>query len=367
MTKNRKHKDTGHIIEKTLGNTNEISFSVLDAMSKEAVKESQENPWEINSNEVKKKKKTRKRRKKIAILSIVCIVMCVALAIALSIFRIAENHSGLTSNLKQDIQGLANKCDEQYEVITCLDSLLNSNIDESANSKQIDKLSELQSKIDKWQNEIQTLEEKITDDLNNIVSPDQREIANNAILLSRQQKDILTIAKQVYSYFPDAINNKGVVEEGLKRLLNGDSKDREATSLLLNGNERDATLAIEASKVAKEEFEIAKEQFEKVKKSFDFFEKYVDYCNLKIEAEIAAASTANSFIAKNKEEMKAFNDKYNECSDQASKIADEWEKNPTSKINEKIDGSLKDDRSKFNQAKKYYQEYKNTLTTYLKA
>lgn len=367
MTKNRKHRDTGHIIEKTLGNTNEISFSVLDAMSNETVQESHENPWEINSNEVKKKKKKRKRRKKIAVLSIVCIVMCVALAIALSIFRIAENQGGTTLNLKQDIQGLVNKCDEQYEVITCLDSLLNSNTDEIANSKQIDELSELQNRIDKWQNEIQTYEEKITEDLNNIVTPDQREIANSAILLSRQQKDILASAKQVNSYLPDAINNKSVVEEGLKRLLNGDSKDREATSLLLNGNESDATLAIEASKAAKEEFEIAKEQFEKAKKSFDFFEEYVDYCNLKTEAEIAAESTANSFIAKNKEEMKAFNDKYNDCADQASKIADEWEKNPISKINEKVEGSLKDDRSKFNQAKKYYQEYKNTLTTYLKA
>lgn len=357
---------SGHLVDKTIGSTNEISFSVLDKAKKDVDYGGEETaPWSLDENRVaeQKRKRTGKIRRRALLITLLIVASIIAVLLAISTF--VQINTGSLGTLKHDINEAISVSNKSSNLLALGSKVVNDGCGDIASTDFLKNFDTNKLEIDKEIEEANKLKDKITVDLKEIATPADVEAGNNALeMLDRQVrlldglKNNMEDAKPFVSEFVETTN-------AMNSLMNGDSKSREATSLLSNANAEDARKSIQASDEAITQFEDAKFYFENandVGESELDYSDYVNYCNLRIEAENAGKTSAQAYIERNKETLDAENAIYNDKLSQATEIASAWKEKPfeqvSSKYKDKLSGKNEAWNSEMSLSEKFYKEIK---------
>lgn len=357
---------SGHLVDKTIGSTNEISFSVLDKAKKDVDYGGKETaPWSLDEKRVaeQKKKRTGKIRRKALLITLLIGASIIAILLAISTF--VQINTGSLGTLKHDINDAISTYDKGSNLLALGNKLVNDECGDIASTDFLKNFDSVKQEIEKEAEEANKLKEKIAIDLKEIATPGDVEAGNNALDMLDKQVRLLDDLKNNMDDAKPFVSEFVSTTNAMNSLMNGDSKSREATSLLNNANVEDARKSIQASDEAITQFEDAKFYFESAKdvgtKEFDYSD-YVSYCNLRIEAENAGKTSAQAYIDRNKETLDAENAIYNDKLGQATEIANNWKEKPFeqvgSKYKDKFSGKYEAWNSEMSPSEKFYKEIK---------
>lgn len=357
---------SGHLVDKTIGSTNEISFSVLDKAKKDVDYGGEETaPWSLDEKRVaeQKRKRTGKIRRRALLITLLIVASIIAILLAISTF--VQINTGSLVTLKHDINEAISVSDKSSSLLSLGSKLVNDECGDIASTDFLKNFDTNKLEIDKEIEEHNKLKDKITTDLKEIATPTDVEAGNNALEMLDRQARLLDELKNNMDDAKPFVLEFVSTTNAMNSLMNGDSKSREATSLLSNANAEDARKSIQASDEAITQFEDAKFYFENandVGKSEVDYSDYINYCNLRIEAENAGKTSAQAYIDRNKETLDAENAIYNDKLSQATEIASAWKEKPFeqvgSKFKDKLSGKNEAWSSEMSLSEKFYKEIK---------
>lgn len=129
-----KKKGFGFVSKRTLGKTNEISFSVLDGKLEESEKK-QQDPWDIQGSDlVKLRRRSRRRGKLIVGLSAVAGVLILGTLIIFGIAGFIQNSNGTNDHLNSLISQSYKEVEDNSQVRSAISTILNNEASTIANS-----------------------------------------------------------------------------------------------------------------------------------------------------------------------------------------------------------------------------------------
>lgn len=357
---------SGHLVDKTIGSTNEISFSVLDKAKKDVDYGGEETaPWSLDEKRVaeQKRKRTGKIRRRALLITLLIGASIIAILLAISTF--VQINTGSLGTLKHDINEAISTYDKGSNLLALGNKLVNDECGDFASTDFLKNFDSVKIEIEKEAEQSNKLKEKITTDLKEIATPADVEAGNNALEMLDKQVRLLDDLKSNMDDAKPFVSEFVSTTNAMNSLMNGDSKSREATSLLNNANLEDARKSIQASDEAITQFEDAKFYFDSATdvgtKEFNYSD-HVSYCNLRIEAENAGKTSAQAYIDRNKETLDAENAIYNDKLSQATEIANNWKEKPFeqvgSKYKDKFSGKNEAWNSEMSLSEKFYKEIK---------
>ena len=365
-----------HLKKGTEGTSNEISFDVLQQKKLATADTRKEAPWEFSANGKTKKFSARHPEHWVKILAIV-IACLVSLVLALmGIASVMQRMSGSLDRMKSQIQQVKQASEDFEEVITTANTLLNFEASEIGNALSEQKISNAETSCDKLKKTLEKDKESITSTLSEIGTPSDRESGNNAISLVNKELLLAERFSNVVSYGKPYVALKTSTTHALKKLVEADSADKQASSQLTAGSVDEARKSIEAAEQAKSLAQEASELFEKAMQINENspvelideskFKEYLKYCQLVEDAQDATIASANAYIDRNKEELEKKNAEYNSLKEKASAISNAWDKS----IDELIDNAYSEMRAKdidgFNQDLKERDSLLSSVNKYLK-
>lgn len=357
---------SGHLVDKTIGSTNEISFSVLDKAKKDVDYGGEETaPWSLDEKRVAEQKRKRTGKIRRRALLITLLIGASIIAILLTISTFVQINTGSLGTLKHDINEVISTYDKGSNLLSLGNKLVNDECGDIASTDFLKNFDSVKIEIDKEAKETNNLKDKIATDLKEIATPADVEAGNNSLEMLDKQVRLLDELKNNMDDAKPFVLEFVSTTNAMNSLMNGDSKSREATSLLNNANMEDAKKSIQASDEAITQFEDAKFYFENAKdvgtRELDYSD-YVNYCNLRIEAENAGKTSAQAYIDRNKETLDAENAIYNDKLSQATEIANNWKERPFeqvgSKYRDKFSGKNEAWNSEMSLSEKFYKEIK---------
>ena len=367
---------TTHLKKGTEGSSNEISFDVLQQKKLATADVRTEAPWEISATIKTKKFKVGHPEHWIKVLTI-AIACLVTLALALmSIASLMQRMSGSLERLQSQILEVKQTSDDFEEVIIVANTLLNFEASEIGNTLSEQKISNAETSCEKLKKTLEKDKETVTSTLSEIGTPSDREAGNNAISLANKELLLAERFSNVVSYGRPYVVLKTSTTQALKKLVEADSADKQASSQLTAGSTEEAKKSIETADKAKLLIQEANELFEEAMKINDDsperliseakIKEYLTYCQLVEDAQDATIASANAYIDRNKEELEKKNVDYNSLKEKASAISNAWEKS----IDELIDDAYSEKRAQdidgFNQDLKERDSLLNSVNKYLK-
>ena len=344
MAKKRKKKskklEPGHLVEKTIGSSNEISFNVLEQIKNETTEETSQDPWVMPTSEVQAKKKSRRRIRFVVILMFVIIILFALISLTVFIAGFLEKQNGTAGRLRSEVENVVStseKNDAFRETIkgifiSSTDGFDTQTIEETFNKKLDD--------ANKNINSLEKNENNISELLKSLATDFQKTLGNDALNLISKEKDLVSRANSSKEYVNEFLEQRKLAQEGYSYIASCQTCDAEATELFLKGNIDDANKALEKANEAQENASKAKEKFDQLASKDTNFSSYVNYCQIKIEAQEASKAAISAFISREKDVMNEQNNKYNELQTKAQEIADGWSKLPY----EEIDGKFYEKR-----------------------
>lgn len=322
---NKKNNDVaGHVIKKTRGTSNEITFSVLDTKVENDEKNSQDHPWEINKKDVQEKKKKRTRKKRLVFLSIATCVCILIVGITLALASYIQINSGSLAKYKDEIKKVSKISEDlgNYRAILANVSYGDTNTIASTGIK--DNCDKYIREIQKEQEKLNECKSKIESLINDIATPADKEAGNNTIMLINSENELINCEVQIFKVGQDYIKNREIANSVLKKMIEADSLERSASQLLLNGNIEDANSSIEESQKAKSMWEDVNNMLHEIKYETLDVSQHILFCEKKIQAQEKAIVSAKAYVNRNKEELKSNNDEYNILQEESQEIASEW-------------------------------------------
>lgn len=357
---------SGHLVDKTIGSTNEISFSVLDKAKKDVDYGGEEiAPWSLDENQVEVKKKKRKAKIRRRVLLIVLFIIASIIAILLAISTFVQINTGSLGTLKHDINEAISIYDKNEYLLDIGNKLISDDCGEIASTDFLNNFESAKSSTKTALEEASRVKDKISTDLREIATPVDVEAGNNALEMLDKQIRLLDELMSIMNDTKPYVSEYVLTSNAMNSLVEADSKSREATSLLANANIDDAHKSVMASDEAKTLFEDAKSHFEEAADiksiTYDFCD-YINYCNLRIEAENAGRTSAQAYIDRNKETLDSENSIYNDKLSQATEIANCWTDKPfelvASAFKDKISGVSNTWKNEKGLIEKFYKDIK---------
>jgi Tfp pilus assembly protein PilN len=395
MDKNEKIRISGHIKKHTIGTSNEISFSVLDAKkespelnndasspkdlgkihlftinfknqkgsSKSTGFKSREkekyNKVGANKNrgalsdnaEVVERKRNRKRSKRILAAGItVCILMAV---IGCMVFFINEvsHRNDYIGRLKENIEEVQTINNELNGLNLCIDASYSSDIatmDLSDYISDIDDVNKQVSDIKKKFNKLKKDTEQIRE---NLSSARDKDSANNLIDAIESRLTTIDTGEEILDKFQSYLSLYTKSNAVMNTILEADGYVREAASLAADASEGKINQSSEASSKALEVFNQAitaldvlltdsKEFFGNDTTQYQSIENSVkqlnDYIDLRIESQNYAIEADKAYIERNSADIEKFNTLSNDLEIQAADLISEYENNLPSKVIESL-------------------------------
>ena len=365
---------SAHLVEKTIGSSNEISFNVLESKKLKSENDAAPAPWDISPEAVAKKREARVRGRLLFILAIVSVVLIGVVFVIWGIAGLVQNHAGSMDRLHRQINEVINTSDDLGDMRSTLQLLLNNDPNDFGANVNAENLNNLKDKAEKAKSTLSSEKSNLETTLSEIATPADRDGANNAITLIDKESRLIDLYETTFSFAYPFILTKENANNAMKDLIYADAKDREASQLLGNANIDDAKKAIDAANESKQLAINAKGLFQNVVDTnsqneelgldSDLLQSYVDYCDYIIASQDATVAVANAYIDRNKEDLQAQNDKYNELKTQATDISKNWNQQLPDLINdqfknkrkgntEAIEQDLKDRDAVYKQVKSY--------------
>ncbi len=361
--KKYKQDETSYIAQKTLGKTNEISFSVLGAKLEKS-EEKQLDPWDIQStSNINVRRRQRRRAKMIVWLSAASFVLLLGLLVIYSIGGVIQTTSGTNDQLTKIMKETLTVSKDNDDIRSALDVSLNN--EPSAISAKItaQNINNLVAKATKNINSLKQTKNELENLLNNIVVPSDKNNANGCLDLINNELEVCNLLNDVAKgYLNDYLTDRELASEAMDAIMDGDSADREASYLILQATNEAAQKAREKNQEALDENEKARSLFLNMTNANQKkFSDYLEFCQLRIEAQEASLKVVQAYIDRNKEELEAQNEVYNTKQEEATKIANRWTDEPKEVLDQEFVESRQSDSEKLRALISLNSSYKKTI------
>ncbi len=371
--------DAGHIKKNTRGTSNEISFSVLDAMKNSVEddaaddemplgrislftlgnkKDSPATPTKgaqitmpgagrgatksgsafssgVLSAEASMRKKQRKRSKRALIIIVVLIAICVIAIVGTFAVHGIQSQMSQADRMRVAIEGASGYLDQLSDFKALLDAAEHDPIEQLASSDFTEKATEAIDETAGHLAKLRTVKTQIEDLKEGLFSPAESENANQTLsnineytnLLERGSATLKQVS-QVVSAYQEAVEYQTLI-------LEADTLVREAIEISNTANDDAFRQALEKSREAFEKLAVARDTAEaliaQTKELFatapingmdssQLIQPFVDYANLRIQAQDFAIAADEAFLAKNSAKLIEANDGYNALETQAAEL-----------------------------------------------
>ena len=327
--KKAKHIKEGFIKEKTKGKTNEISYSVLEG-KRENTAPRDIDPWEIVTQEKKKKSAGLSTRKKRVIIPLLTFVLVILLILLINV------GAGLYQKYSGSIDYIQSKEKETLMFIECnndLNNIMNNLLSADGNTIQsvvsVSDIQNMSTSINNKTEEMNNVRSEIEASVKNIATPKDINVANDCLDAITTELEIIECYKAVIKYAETYIEDRTYAVNAMEYIVSGDEADREATELLMAGNNEAAAQSKEKSQQALEDNTLAKSALLSMSdENSEKFRDYIEFCDYRISAQEAAVAAAQAYIERNKTELETQNSTYNDNQSKATQIAEKWSEKP---------------------------------------
>ncbi len=390
----KKHKlfSGAYVKRQTQGTSNEISFSVLDAISEESSDGAQSTPSlplteqnvkatmkKANSafvppiNEIKRRKRSRRRRQAL-IASLVIVVVAVVVGFAATaIGNIIQNNTNLHASFVQAIEEISST----DEPLISLDELIADRIEEKGNyltpaSAYVSSLDESEKAFNKLAPSLKTAKSQleqdrsVIEDLKAQLNGDDAGTADQAIVSIDARIAMIDMGSKLLEESFEAERAVKEAYNGWQLLVSADTMSRDAAVLASQTGQENAQRALELDQQAKKQFEEALASFDDVANSVEDSDlgSYIDYVKKRIEAAGYAIAADQAYIDRDKEALAEQTDLYTKADEEATALAEKLDGDPSDAISRLVAAPLSEDidayseeRQRAGQTDAYLREY----------
>lgn len=343
----RKNKDTkkdptdvGFIKRHTIGSSNEISFSVLDAKSDSMRDGGTSKPmthisspdtvtkprWTMSAEEVSARKIKRKRNKfGIVVLSILLalIVLAVTAFFGIRALQHQMDYSGQLSEQVTQVKSCAHDLENFEQIVNDATSLPLENIDASTQKQMISAANEQIQRISKNLTESKNAIGRLQEHLINPVDTDK---ANKALSAINAEQHLIEIGKKIIEWAQKYPPEYADAQAFMDNLLAADSLAREAAALASESTRDSISSSLEKSNESLERFNQAAALIAGLRdatqseESRAIFQQFIDYVALRVSAQQAAINADNAYLNVNSATLIAENEKYAELENEAAQL-----------------------------------------------
>lgn len=390
----KKHKlfSGAYVKRQTQGTSNEISFSVLDAISEESSDGAQTasslplteqnvkaTMKKANSafvppiNEIKRRKRARRRRQAL-IASLVIAVVAVAVGFAATtIGNVIRNNENLRLSLFQAIEQIS----ATDEAMLSLDNLIADRVEQRSNyltpeNTEETSMSEREAEFNKLAPVLKEARAALENDraaiesLKPSLTGDDSGTADQAITAIDAR---LAMIEEGSKLVQDSFEAERAVKEaydGWQLVISADTLSREAAVLASQAGQENTQRALELDRQAKSQLEDACAFFNDVADHIENsdLEDYVAYCEKRIEATGYAIAADQAYIDRNKEALAEQTDLYTKADAEATELAEKLSGDPSEEISRLMEDSLTEEidsyaeeRKRAGQTDAYLREY----------
>lgn len=347
--KKKNREGSGHIKENTFGSSNEISFSVLDAMKSQSSDESSKQSmagktnietgsldspikpkWEYPQQEIDSRKAKRKVGKRWAVILGV-LVGLIALSIAgYFAVRAIQHQMDYITRLDDEIATVLN-CDEDLDSfketidkittqpIDRLDDVINEAIyrqtEDNTDSKMEHTLKTQERKLQNAKRNIESIQD-------NLATPMDKERASNALVTINTELDLIECGRNIAIWFEPYADAYEAANQFMTTLLAADDLARQAADLANESTKDSFDSSIEKSREAIARFEEAGDYAAVLRDTtgLDGIQDFIDYVSLRISAQNLAIKADQAYLGINSSQLKSANDEYNATEQRAAEL-----------------------------------------------
>lgn len=294
--------------------------------------------WQSPAEEVARRKALRKRGKRLAVASIMLV------ALALIAVGGTVLYSGWVS--KQDARGqLAARVDvvmSDWAVVgkftqftettknTPLDSF-NVEATQAAYEAESDRLKEAENSLLATKADIESLQPSLAD-------ANDLEMSNQALAMINAQLSAMHAGRDVMDAYLNAGKAYALVSQGWGKVLEADALARAAAALVTSTSVDNVNASMAKSNEALGLFISGRDAVSAAQGVCDVdFAPYIDYINLRIEAQGFALSSDRAYLDRNKEVAQQANSDYNRVDAQAADLIAEIGPDPLASISQSLD------------------------------
>lgn len=329
----KKSDDVGHIKPSTQGTSNEISFSVLHAKSNAATQEegSPARPmWELPQEELKARRTKRRRSRRLAtaalVLGIVAIVVVVGSIVVVNVQRQLDHVAYMRSVLQQAMD----ECDQLKSFNESVSEALVQNMGSVPYADIESKYESAQKRVPQASARLRDLKSQIEDAQKYLTLPGDKEAANQGIAAINAQLNLLEMGEEDMQFALPAQKAYADAGKAVEDILRANDLAREATDLMANMNADSAAASkakseecLNVLRSARDELSSAQEEVGVLSSDpsqASVLATYLEYVNLRIEAQEAAISSMQAYIDRNKATLEQANSTYNQLESQAAAL-----------------------------------------------
>lgn len=331
--------DPGHIVPNTKGTSNEISFSVLHSMRNAAEEGGGlERPaWEFPQEEVKQRRKQRRRSSRLLVAGIVLAVMAVVALVTTILALNIQNQMDSVSRMKGILREVVAESDQLKPFDDAVSAALTAEMGTFSYDDTKNAYESAQASAPAVADRLQQLKQQLENTLGQLQAPGDREAVNQGITAINAQLNLMDMGQQAMTYALPAQEAYAHAQAAMDNILQADTLDDEATSLMstLNRDNASASLAKTQEAQAKltsarDDLQLTQDRLEQlvgdqadetdIADARDVIATYLSYVQLRIDAQQAAAQSMQAYLDRDKATLQQANERYNQAEQQAAQL-----------------------------------------------
>lgn len=330
------------------------------------LKRSSEAPaWQTPAEEVAQRKMRRKRRRRVAF-GAACLALVALLGAGLltvySSYQIQQDKRKL---LGATIERIA----EDDEAVSSFDKQVTKVLGASLSTLDADDFEESCQKVthslDQVEESLLQVKAALEEMQSDLVDVNDQEAANKAIETINARVSMIHSGSDALSETTLALRSYAAAQSGWNALLEADSLARDAAALVEDTNEENVRASMDKSNQSIEAFSRAKEELVEAQGAYGVdLEVFLEYLDLRIEAQRSALASDQAYLDRDKEMTASANGRYNELDAQAVELIKGREDDPLTliekELSEKVESpaaSYVTERSRASDADAFLRDY----------
>ena len=303
--------------------------------------------WALSREEVAHRKAKRKRAKRVAVSA--CAVVIAALC-AIGVTAIAKSYQkeqdgrARLSEVVASISSSYEEIEEFEALVTSSDNPL-SQVDAEALVASLeemdDDLTALRVSLESDRTRLESLGEELENN-------GDKEACNEAIAVANAGVNMIDAGRLIINEVVSAAQAYKPADEGWKALLAGDTSARDAAQRVKETSVETVEDSSILSQTAIEKFEEAVRYLTEAQTMYGIdMAPFIEYLNVRIEAQHRALESDRAYLDRNKEEASSANDAYNQLDAQAVEMAKALDNDPPEIVESKLTEQISSCRASF--------------------
>lgn len=351
FSRKKKGGGSGHIVPRTQGTSNEISFSVLHNISNTAAQEgAPERPaWEFPTDEVRARRTRRRRANRLVSVALALAATAALVLVGAVVFMNVQNHLDHVAHLRSILSQVTAECDNAAKLNGTVDAALVQTVGNTPYEQIETQWKKEQQGMAQTTERLQSLKRQIESQQTHLGSPADIEASNQGIAAINAQLNMVEMSKE---FMPDALAGQLAYTQArnaMAELLEANDMAREATELIAQLNMETAAASLAKSQECKAKFEGAYENLvaardyiqnepegEQKTQAENVLSSYIDYADLRIKSQQAAINSMQAYIDRTSAPLQQANDEYNTLEAQAAEIISQQDTLPEDAVAEEF-------------------------------